>query len=55
MAAMERGSVRMTGRIVHIECGKPPSQCDCPASVKRPLRCVIEQIHRADKPTDDAA
>jgi hypothetical protein len=39
----------MSGRVVHIECGKPPSACDCPASIRRPLRCVIQQLDRIDR------
>jgi hypothetical protein len=39
----------MTGRIVHIECGLPPSRCTCPASITRPLRCVVEQLDTASR------
>lgn len=28
-------------RLVHRECGNPPSECDCPGSLTRPLRCEV--------------
>jgi len=37
------------GEIVHIECGKPPSECDCPVSIRRPLKCVVRQVVDADR------
>jgi hypothetical protein len=48
----------MSGVVVHIECGLKPSECTCPASIRRPLRCVIRQILDADadtKPEREAA
>jgi hypothetical protein len=31
-------------QVVHIHCGRKPSECDCPASIRRPMRCRVVSL-----------
>jgi len=42
-----RAAIYARPLVVHGECGKPPSECDCPASLQRPMRCRIERTGAA--------